>query len=76
MKQYPTQDLSQQIFKAHIPLDSSTYYPAFYVVGLHYKTPTLKHACQAGSLLTIFMMVSGVTRPLLTHSDYTTKLLP
>ena len=48
----------------HFPIDSSTHYPAFHTVGLHYQTPTLTHCvpCRE-AVCTIFMMVFGMTRP-------------
>ena len=48
----------------HVPIDSSTHYPAFQTVGLHCQTPTLTHCvpCRE-AVCTIFMMVFGMTRP-------------
>ena len=49
--QYPTGMIDHEIFMVLVPTNRSTHYthyPAFYKVRLHYPTPTLTPACQAG----------------------------
>ena len=57
-------DRSQDIFKGHLPIDSSTctHYAAFYTVGQNFLTPTLTQGVKQGGVFTNCMMVLGMTR--------------